>query len=132
MVHRCRTLQFQFHKGTIRTLSENQRPITEVLFQFHKGTIRTSKKPITSAILKCFNSIKVRLEQLGRKVVEFVVRFQFHKGTIRTGDLVLSGTSVGSFNSIKVRLERFPTSVSCVCVQQFQFHKGTIRTLFPI
>ena len=33
--------QFQFHKGTIRTLKIVIKVLIYALFQFHKGTIRT-------------------------------------------------------------------------------------------
>ena len=77
--------EFQFHKGTIRTLLSWFSFEVLCLFQFHKGTIRTWKR-LRSPLLVCtyFNSIKVRLELF---VVIINVRFklfQFHKGTIRT------------------------------------------------
>ena len=37
-------IEFQFHKGTIRTLACYDFVNAVVEFQFHKGTIRTSKK----------------------------------------------------------------------------------------
>ena len=33
---------FQFHKGTIRTMLEENKEDVMVKFQFHKGTIRTT------------------------------------------------------------------------------------------
>ena len=54
-------------------------------FQFHKGTIRThDEAEELFRILKNFNSIKVRLEPVSQHVGEENVPFQFHKGTIRT------------------------------------------------
>ena len=54
---------------------------------------------------KCFNSIKVRLEQWANMIVNTLMTFQFHKGTIRTSHIA-SHVEVGlGFNSIKVRLE---------------------------
>ena len=35
------TLQFQFHKGTIRTKQTTKEICSGTKFQFHKGTIRT-------------------------------------------------------------------------------------------
>ena len=58
-------LVFQFHKGTIRTLSPQKAYHSIGLFQFHKGTIRTH-------VLNNHH----RRNQL----------FQFHKGTIRTSN----------------------------------------------
>ena len=34
-------LQFQFHKGTIKTIHELITETTDAQFQFHKGTIKT-------------------------------------------------------------------------------------------
>ncbi len=33
---------FQFHKGTIKTLTRHERKALMQLFQFHKGTIKTA------------------------------------------------------------------------------------------
>ena len=54
-------------------------------FQFHKGTIRTLlnlEKELLN--LSHFNSIKVRLERLLIIFIQLMLLFQFHKGTIRT------------------------------------------------
>ena len=56
-------LQFQFHKGTIRTLFPRCNNPVPVVFQFHKGTIRTD---------------------LSHRHMFTANVFQFHKGTIRT------------------------------------------------
>ena len=53
-----------------------------------------------------FNSIKVRLELLKKKVMDELLGFQFHKGAIRTQALRLHLCAQACFNSIKVRLER--------------------------
>ena len=55
-------------------------------FQFHKGTIRTMKTKYCILPIRCFNSIKVRLERLPGRAVRTWCAFQFHKGTIRTGE----------------------------------------------
>ena len=57
-----------------------------VIFQFHKGTIRTDSQQRERQNVENFNSIKVRLELHSRKVSTFMLIFQFHKGTIRTLD----------------------------------------------
>ena len=56
-------VQFQFHKGTIRTPGAIDDMFNMNLFQFHKGTIRTT----AACAIASFNA-----------------SFQFHKGTIRT------------------------------------------------
>ena len=54
---------FQFHKGAIRTLQQEEICGLIVQFQFHKGAIRTNKSKQFDAMYEDFNSIKVRLEQ---------------------------------------------------------------------
>ena len=78
------SIAFQFHKGTIRTLSTAQGITDAAGFQFHKGTIRT----ITNATTK-----------------SYIQEFQFHKGTIRTIAYHSRVRAQPHFNSIKVRLE---------------------------
>ena len=56
-------IQFQFHKGAIRTHSCQERTEAASRFQFHKGAIRT---------------IKSRID------MQDALSFQFHKGAIRT------------------------------------------------
>ena len=56
------TIKFQFHKGTIKTLSLKRCNILR-MFQFHKGTIKT----------RC----REQRQNTERS-------FQFHKGTIKT------------------------------------------------
>ena len=56
-------VEFQFHKGTIRTLYPTRICLDTSLFQFHKGTIRTVLLTGKITVLSLF---------------------QFHKGTIRT------------------------------------------------
>ena len=53
-------------------------------FQFHKGTIRTQYLKDLAAKDIHFNSIKVRLERKFYIKDAWVKAFQFHKGTIRT------------------------------------------------
>ena len=75
-------------------------------FQFHKGTIRTVKPSGLSAANADFNSIKVQLELTNRlQEVKDSMPFQFHKGTIRTLARKLTTSFHLYFNSIKVQLE---------------------------
>ena len=53
-------------------------------FQFHKGTIKTVFAAIRFSIPSNFNSIKVRLKREYNLIVVTSVKFQFHKGTIKT------------------------------------------------
>ena len=53
-------------------------------FQFHKGAIRTIYDAAVPGLKAHFNSIKVRLEPLLIKRRRCLSAFQFHKGAIRT------------------------------------------------
>ena len=80
---------------------------TQMQFQFHKGTIRTDFTTAEGIYAANFNSIKVRLE-LDLIYIEDnnANEFQFHKGTIRTAYYSDKPHTYHNFNSIKVRLER--------------------------
>ena len=58
----------------------------KMLFQFHKGSIRTVSYTDNVVELLSFNSIKVQLEpsRYDRSEIEKLSKFQFHKGSIRT------------------------------------------------
>ena len=56
-------------------------------FQFHKGAIRTIRFFGYFVFVAYFNSIKVRLEPNKRTEQEERELFQFHKGAIRTSVL---------------------------------------------
>ena len=75
------------------------------MFQFHKGSIRTIT-PIGRLItLTRFNSIKVQLEPLMAADIASDYLFQFHKGSIRTMVPNQKRRDQDCFNSIKVQLE---------------------------
>ena len=74
-------------------------------FQFHKGTIRTSIPFDLSILPANFNSIKVQLERKFTASTYGMIIFQFHKGTIRTTVLSVLKILSLNFNSIKVQLE---------------------------
>ena len=89
---------FQFHKGTIKTVSGGFNALGSMLFQFHKGTIKTVDKTI-GLVGDCnFNSIKVRLKHALRNSYDYD----------------------NDFNSIKVRLkllsERGDKSLSLISI----------------
>ena len=85
-------------------------------------------KRLQSGVRFHFNSIKVRLERSGDIVRYCKQEFQFHKGAIRTLMNLRRRVKDTHFNSIKVRLER-PQGVRKGGLNKFQFHKGAIRTL---
>ena len=74
-------------------------------FQFHKGTIKTVSWKEFSKTPTHFNSIKVQLKRRKTKVNGAQLRFQFHKGTIKTGFFPQRISHVTHFNSIKVQLK---------------------------
>ena len=59
--------------------------LNTVEFQFHKGTIKTPIPASSVAAILDFNSIKVRLKLSTPAYVIRLKAFQFHKGTIKTG-----------------------------------------------
>ena len=77
-------LQFQFHKGTIKTWSGTANDDKLLIFQFHKGTIKTTHQHENYTFEVNFNSIKVRLKQVQHEPTLLDDKFQFHKGTIKT------------------------------------------------
>ena len=74
-------------------------------FQFHKGTIRTIPETSPYQLYNHFNSIKVRLEQLNPLKVLVKILFQFHKGTIRTenGWIYTADSSIFQFHKGTIR-----------------------------
>ena len=101
-------------------------------FQFHKGTIKTAEGLELVEIAEgYFNSIKVRLKPLESSAELNKKLFQFHKGTIKTLRPSCSTCYRRYFNSIKVRLKQNSVPATPV-VQQFQFHKGTIKTRYQV
>ena len=54
------------------------------LFQFHKGTIKTLTDSVPISKESYFNSIKVRLKHEPSAYNVDSLLFQFHKGTIKT------------------------------------------------
>ena len=54
------------------------------LFQFHKGTIKTVTSYMELPVLPHFNSIKVQLRLYTDSDFTYLKEFQFHKGTIKT------------------------------------------------
>ena len=98
-------------------------------FQFHKGTIRTLEKGTTTLCYLNFNSIKVRLELRGG--LQYVVNmksFQFHKGTIRTNIKLKPETAASLFQFHKGTIRTLEGVKLSSVTFEFQFHKGTIRT----
>ena len=84
-------LEFQFHKGTIRTSSSNQPTALQVNFNSIKVQLERLISLCERLNYVDFNSIKVRLELEIRAKQVCVAPFQFHKGTIRTTCRVRKG-----------------------------------------
>ena len=64
--------------------SDARKFFTSKLFQFHKGTIKTVSYNCLPYLRLNFNSIKVRLKQIEKFGAMYALSFQFHKGTIKT------------------------------------------------
>ena len=77
--------------------------------------------------VRCFNSIKVQLEQCGLYFLNPVVMFQFHKGSIRTHKLA-EYAAVSEFQFHKGAIRTPATLDASGKVTLFQFHYGSIRT----
>ena len=144
-------IEFQFHKGTIKTDLSHNDVFSCAPFQFHKGTIKTSIRQTELTDRHHFNSIKVRLKLGILYENMYLLPFQFHKGTIKTLCRIILRIALVNFNSIKVRLK--PLQLSSVAKSYydfnsikvrlklirdyntysrelvFQFHKGTIKTI---
>ena len=76
-------------------------------FQFHKGTIKTLRCLNTLMSKNYFNSIKVRLKLSATlNTLDEQLTFQFHKGTIKTIKQGRAKNLYEDFNSIKVRLKQ--------------------------
>ena len=101
-------------------------------------------------LVKCFNSMKVRLKQGGVDSALASQLFQFHEGPIKTGINPYNAASSGqmfqfhegpiktmlekqqtwseqSFNSMKVRLKQKVEALTRN-LSPFQFHEGPIKT----
>ena len=76
--------QFQFHKGTIRTVGST----IAGGYQANFNSIKVQLELMSIFSLKLrhiyFNSIKVQLERNMQNAYNQIYQFQFHKGTIRT------------------------------------------------
>ena len=73
--------------NSIKVRLEHRAAIAEdahIEFQFHKGAIRTTKLVNVLGVFVNFNSIKVRLELFFSSLILKLNKFQFHKGAIRT------------------------------------------------
>ena len=75
-------------------------------FQFHKGTIKTQAYQHKGKHRHYFNSIKVQLKPTrpSSGTCSLII-FQFHKGTIKTIVRIAHSVSFDDFNSIKVQLK---------------------------
>ena len=98
--------QFQFHKGTIRTITGFLEAKWNGYFNSIKVRLELTFLIVICLRLRYFNSIKVRLELEAAGINPYLMlEFQFHKGTIRTAIAVQKYKEIQYFNSIKVRLE---------------------------
>ena len=86
-----------------------------VIFQFHKGTIRTVSLTVLSVLRIHFNSIKVQLEQFDNFERKYgTTHFNSIKVQLERGKSTVARKLIENFNSIKVQLERLPHRASAV------------------
>ena len=107
---------------------EYKTAVDKVQFQFHKGTIKTQASLAKMSLDQNFNSIKVRLKQRSQILNLLNDKFQFHKGTIKT---IAGGVSAGGallFQFHKGTIKTFRRRSIPILSNSFQFHKGTIKT----
>ena len=100
-------IEFQFHKGAIRTKETLGEDGLDRHFNSIKVRLELSISLFSACLFSDFNSIKVRLERLRGLPTAPNMGFQFHKGAIRTG-------------ARRLLQKDSP---------EFQFHKGAIRTM---
>ena len=78
-------IQFQFHKGAIRTTALAQIYFAFPCFNSIKVQLELAKNIIFTDRVRSFNSIKVQLEpRRALTQANTPTEFQFHKGAIRT------------------------------------------------
>ena len=75
---------FNSIKVRLKRYLEYKTGFDRVQFQFHKGTIKTTHLLLHIIYHINFNSIKVRLKLLLLPCFRQTLLFQFHKGTIKT------------------------------------------------
>ena len=77
---------FNFNSIKVQLKHEETRylDIAHVEFQFHKGTIKTCDGTLRRRSSHYFNSIKVQLKLKNSYQDNTFAEFQFHKGTIKT------------------------------------------------
>ena len=97
-------IQFQFHKGSINTISPRAAFEENISFNSIKVRLIQSFHAYAKEHGLGFNSIKVRLIPPPTDILVRGYEFQFHKGSINTTAFAYSSRLNACFNSIKVRL----------------------------
>ena len=100
-----RDVEFQFHKGTIKTDISLRWWRTPPYFNSIKVQLKQQRAANIDSMGTNFNSIKVQLKRLRTSSVSCCIRFQFHKGTIKTDFTAGLHHNELDFNSIKVQLK---------------------------
>ena len=77
-------VQFQFHKGTIKTLCNAREMKGNADFNSIKVQLKLLLRGQWKPICFNFNSIKVQLKLVSVHLIAGKAKFQFHKGTIKT------------------------------------------------
>ena len=118
---------FQFHYGTIKRGVICKYGFSQMEFQFHYGTIKRICVNCRKKLVCYFNSTMVRLKASSAGSRSIARRlFQFHYGTIKRMPWKAQFTVYLHFNSTMVRLKG-PFREILKCFSRFQFHYGTIK-----
>ncbi len=149
-------MPFQFHKGTIRTISTSMPYISYVdYFNSIKVQLERARNVSVNVTPPDFNSIKVQLEPCISYVRDVLnTHFNSIKVQLEQTPYLLPHRKFQYFNSIKVQLELICLIVICLLhryfnsikvqleqkqefmikdnLSLFQFHKGTIRTILLV
>ena len=102
---RIEEIEFQFHKGAIKTVDRHEIALDKCRFNSIKVRLKLDDAGKTFYEYCRFNSIKVRLKPSEESPLEKFIRFQFHKGAIKTYLPRYWYYKTKCFNSIKVRLK---------------------------
>ena len=123
-------MQFQFHKGTIKTFMLNMNNRSNINFNSIKVRLKRYF-PEVYANMKVFQFHKGTIKTVGLSLgAAAILGFQFHKGTIKT-KIDLSSTSIYDyFNSIKVRLKHIVLTPDGRCFSNFNSIKVRLKLSF--
>ena len=100
--------KFQFHTGSIKSLTDYTKRELRLSFQFHTGSIKRPLSIMPRFLMFSFNSILVRLKvKHNNDEMTPYIEFQFHTGSIKSLRRILHPRMI----------------------YMFQFHTGSIKSV---